>query len=509
MLACFYSQLSAAQNVESLVMPGEVISGHAEAEPDCSSCHKRFNRSEQNALCIACHEDVGNDIAGETGFHGKFDDAKGSECASCHTDHEGRSADIVALNEDTFDHTFTDFDLLGKHAEAECTGCHQPSERYRDAPGDCIGCHLEDNIHDESLGTECVGCHNETDWLDVSFDHDTTDYPLIGSHLETSCVDCHEDKSFLFTSVTCFGCHADDDVHEGRSGEQCDNCHNPTSWTDSSFDHARDTNFVLDGNHALLTCDDCHDDDPFDDELEAECVGCHLEDDDHGGHHGTDCAGCHTSDEWPAVHFVHNAATDFELHGSHETVACDDCHVEPIYETPPGTTCASCHLEDEPHDGKQGDRCNDCHSEESWQETPFFAHDLTRFPLLGEHDNLECESCHETRVFAGTNSACIDCHVEEDPHEGRFADSCGGCHNPVAWDLWLFDHNIQTDFILNGAHVDVACDDCHRSSLVSMQNMGNSCADCHRADDIHDGEFGPDCGRCHSDSTFTEVRSLQ
>jgi hypothetical protein len=73
----------------------------------------------------------------------------------------------------------------------------------------------------------------------------------------------------------------------------------------------------------------------------------------------------------------------------------------------------------------------------------------------------------------------------------------------------LFDHNVQTSFSLNGAHVDVACNDCHRGSLASMQRIGNTCSDCHRADDIHDSEFGSDCGRCHGDTSFSEVRSLQ
>jgi len=509
MIACIHSQTVAAQNVESLIMPGEVISGHADIETECASCHVRFNRSGQNDLCIACHEDVGADQSAGAGFHGRSGDVGDSECASCHTEHEGRNTNIVLLDESSFDHSFTDYELLGKHAEAICVDCHQPSDKHRDAPLDCIGCHTDDNIHDDSLGTECAACHNEMDWIDVSFDHDTTDYTLIGGHLEAGCVDCHEDKSFQFTPTTCIGCHSDDDVHDGRSGDQCENCHNPTSWTDSSFDHARDTDFLLEGSHALLTCDDCHSEDPFDDELDSECVGCHIDDDDHGGHNGTDCAGCHTNDEWSVVHFEHNIATDFELHGSHETVACDDCHVEPIFDTSPGSTCVSCHLDDEPHAGKQGEQCNDCHSEESWQEAPFFAHDLTSFPLLGEHDNLECDSCHETQVFAGTVNQCADCHIEDDPHNDKFTANCGGCHNPVAWDLWLFDHNSQSEFVLEGAHVEVACDDCHRSPLTAMQDLGNSCVDCHRADDIHDGEFGPDCGRCHSDSSFTEVRSLQ
>ena len=509
MLTCIICHTANAQSIESLVMPGDLIQGHADLESECSSCHKAFSRSDQKELCLDCHEDVDDDINSDTGFHGKFSDARSNECASCHTDHEGRGADILGLDESTFDHLFTNFELRGKHVETQCADCHEPADKHRDAPGDCIGCHRDDNIHNESIGTECADCHNETDWLEISFDHDSTDYPLIGNHLEVACTDCHEDKSLQVTQTTCFGCHADDDFHEGRSGEQCENCHSPVSWTETTFDHARDTEFRLKGQHALLTCDDCHSDDPFSDRLETECVGCHLEDDEHDGHHGTDCGSCHSNDEWAVTLFNHDDDTDFILRGSHPTVACIDCHVEPIFDASPGTTCASCHLEDEVHDGKQGDQCNNCHTEESWQEAPLFVHGLTRFPLLGEHDNLECDSCHETTIFAGTNSDCIDCHAEDDTHEGRFNDNCGSCHNPVAWDLWLFDHNVQTSFSLSGAHVNVACNDCHRGTLASMQRVGNTCSDCHRSDDVHDSEFGSDCGRCHSDTSFSDVRSLQ
>jgi hypothetical protein len=79
----------------------------------------------------------------------------------------------------------------------------------------------------------------------------------------------------------------------------------------------------------------------------------------------------------------------------------------------------------------------------------------------------------------------------------------------VAWDLWLFDHNAQANFKLDGAHVDVRCGDCHRSSLQSMQRISGRCRDCHRPDDRHDGEFGFDCGRCHTVYSFKELRSLQ
>jgi len=509
MLALSTSFPATAQTIESLVMPGDVVLGHADIETECSSCHLAFERAQQRALCLDCHELVAIDVELHLGYHGRSQEARTDECATCHTDHEGRSADILGLNEDEFDHTLTDFELLGHHTDAVCADCHVPEEKHRDASGECSVCHLEDKPHEQDPAELCSDCHNESDWIDVHFDHDSTDYPLIGKHAETACTDCHEIEIFQDGPDTCFGCHEEDDNHDGRSGNECEKCHNPESWTDTSFDHARDTDFALDGRHAELTCDDCHTEDPFNDVMETTCVSCHLEDDEHEGHNGTDCAACHSNDAWTDSQFDHARDTDFTLNGAHAEAACVDCHVEPVFETAPATACSSCHLEDDSHEGTQGEQCEDCHNEVKWEEAPFFDHDLTVFPLLGEHGNIECEDCHETPVFVDAADNCVGCHLEDDDHNGVFADNCDSCHNPVAWDLWLFDHNTQTEFLLEGGHVDVACADCHRGSLDSMQKIGASCIDCHRAEDIHDGEFGPDCGRCHSDSSFEEVRSLQ
>ena len=509
MLACFTSDITAAQSIESLVMPGEVVRGHAELEPECSSCHKVFSRSEQRTLCLDCHEDVAEDIDSETGFHSKSDEARTNECASCHADHEGRNADIVGLNEETFDHALTDFELDGKHLEALCVDCHEPADKHRDASSTCIDCHREDDVHKESLGTACVDCHIATDWKDASFDHEATNFPLVGIHIETPCLDCHEDPTYLGAPADCYACHKDDDAHEGRSGNECGNCHNPVAWDDSSFDHGRDTEFALEGSHSQLSCVDCHSEDPFADEMDRTCVSCHLEDDDHEGHRGRECESCHVAVKWEDPKFDHDRDTDYMLSGAHEVIACNDCHVEAIFETALQSACSSCHLDDDVHEGEQGEQCQDCHNDTSWEEAPYFSHDLTRFPLLGEHGNVECETCHLSQVFTEADIECVSCHKEDDPHRGNFEENCGSCHNPVAWDLWLFDHATQTDFVLDGAHVDVACDDCHRSPLTAMQNTGDNCGSCHRSDDVHDGEFGSDCGRCHSDSSFKEVRSLQ
>lgn len=509
MIGLLTSHNTAAQDIETLVMPGEVITGHLDLEGECSSCHKLFDKEGQRDLCLDCHEDVAGDVEQQKGFHGLRAEVQDDQCSSCHTEHEGRDAVIVILDENTFDHRFTDFDLEGAHADAECSDCHSPDLKHRETSAECVDCHFEDQPHEEVMGAECGSCHQPTEWLDAKFDHGTTDYPLLGKHLETACLDCHEDRTFPKPLTECVDCHAEDDAHDGRTGNDCGSCHNPSDWSDSSFDHARDTDFDLLGRHAELTCGDCHSENPFEDEMDKSCVSCHLEDDEHDAHRGDQCDTCHSSSAWSEPFFDHGRDTEYRLLGGHREVACNDCHVEPIFEVELNTTCDSCHLDDDVHEQSLGTQCENCHTEVNWEDPLFFDHDLSPFPLLGIHSETECTECHTAQVFGDTESKCVSCHLDDDPHRGNFDDQCGACHNPVAWDLWIFDHQLQTDFALEGAHVDVACDDCHRSALSGMKSINGSCGSCHRASDLHDGEFGPDCGRCHSADSFSDVRLVQ
>ena len=82
-------------------MPGDVIKGHAKLESECSNCHVLMNKSGQDRLCLDCHKDVAADVAGKRGYHGRIELGA---CRSCHTDHKGRDARIVKLDERTFDH---------------------------------------------------------------------------------------------------------------------------------------------------------------------------------------------------------------------------------------------------------------------------------------------------------------------------------------------------------------------------------------------------------------------
>lgn len=508
MVSAFFSMHAtetAAADIETLVMPGPVIAGHADIESTCSSCHARFSRDKQRELCLDCHdhEDVAGDVSAGVGFHGLSAEVAEQTCAACHTEHVGRDADVVGLDPETFDHEVTDFPLTGGHIEVDCEDCHAPDEKYRAAPQGCVDCHLEDDNHDGGLGEECADCHVTKDWLTTEFDHEaTSDYALTGGHADIECTDCHIDNSFEKTPTECIDCHREDDEHRGSNGDDCAFCHVTRSWDESSFDHERETEFALLGKHGEIACSDCHVDNIFDAPLEAECISCHLEDDEHDGLNGTQCDDCHDNTDWADVTFDHARDTEFELLGKHAEAECSDCHTEPVWEVALESDCSSCHLEDDPHDGQQGEQCGDCHNEKGWQDAVVFDHGLTRFPLVGKHVETECEDCHETPQFQDASEQCIDCHQEDDSHEASLGTQCGDCHNPNDWLLWEFDHDLQTDFLLEGAHFELACNDCHRVPVTERIALASQCGACHRRDDVHDGQFGKDCERCHTTESF-------
>ena len=104
-----------AASIETLVMPGQVSEAHADIEAECSECHAPFSKTLQRDLCLSCHDHKGvmEDLEAGTGFHGRSETVGNVECATCHTEHEGRESDIVGLDMETFDHGLTDFALKG------------------------------------------------------------------------------------------------------------------------------------------------------------------------------------------------------------------------------------------------------------------------------------------------------------------------------------------------------------------------------------------------------------
>jgi len=555
--------------LENVLMPGKLIRGHAKAEEKCTNCHVRFDREGQNRLCRDCHKDVGQDMAKKQGYHGRI---KEQACRTCHTEHKGREARIVVLDEKSFDHTLTDYPLKGKHTETECSKCHQPGKKFRSAQSVCVACHKKDDTHKGRLGSKCADCHTESGWKEARFDHDTTDFKLEGKHANAKCRDCHRDNVFKDTPMACVSCHRKDDKHTGRFGEKCQTCHNAKAWDAVGFDHDESTKFPLRGKHRLARCDTCHTGNLYRDKLQTACVACHKKDDKHKGTLGEKCGDCHVERAWNEARFDH-AQSRFPLRGKHADIECKACHKSALFKDAPMNciachkkddkhkgglgdacdschgerdwkenrfdhgktrfalsgrhrsvkcdnchqgqkyrntpmTCNACHKQDDVHKGQQGEKCEQCHSAQDWKQTTF-NHGLTRFPLLGRHLVVACSKCHATAQFKNAKTECVACHDKDDTHKRRLGDQCENCHNSRDWRLWDFNHTTRTRFRLDGGHRGLDCYSCHRQPVSGKASLPMGCVSCHDKDDVHDGSFGRQCEKCHGTDSFKKVRLRQ
>lgn len=496
---------SEAVNPETLFMPGKLSAPHAKYEEDCKNCHDRSNRAREPQLCIACHKPIGADIASHTGFHGRLRGIETAQCRACHSEHQGRDADIVKPSREQFDHGATDFPLLAAHASLPCESCHQPKKPFREAPRDCVGCHKAQEPHEGRLGRDCAACHDSQAWQHFKFDHDKTAFPLHDKHQSVRCAECHFGNRYKDTPTRCVSCHAPDDVHRGERGPNCGDCHTTAGWKTSKFDHARETGFALEGAHTQLECQDCHRSGNLHDKLPKYCAGCHQGQDAHAGRFATECDHCHGTQKWKPVEFDHTRDGHWELAGLHAKVDCHACHTAPLSAHKLSTECVSCHRASDVHAGRLGIRCDECHVPEGWKKVVNFDHDLTKFPLLGLHVAVACEQCHSERTYHVADATCSGCHKERDVHKGSMGSKCDTCHSPNGWRLWEFDHARQTGFPLAGAHSKLECKGCHVRPASEVK-LKSDCISCHSQDDIHAGAYGIQCQKCHGTISFKGAR---
>lgn len=566
--AVLFGAACAAQSLESAIMPGKLIQGHAKLEDDCGNCHVRFNRSAQSGLCQQCHKAVAVDIKAGRGYHGRI---QSSPCSSCHTDHKGPTARIVQLAEQQFDHKLTDFQLRGKHTGIQCAKCHKPGVKHRDAPTLCAGCHKPEDPHKGSLGNKCESCHREQGWKELTFDHATTRLPLRGRHQKVPCSDCHTNRQYASIATDCQSCHRKDDLHKGSFGPKCGNCHTEQGWKAPAFDHDISTHFPLRGRHAGVKCESCHRAPIGSSKMPRDCVACHRGDDPHKESLGTRCQRCHNERGWKSASFDHAKDTRFPLQGRHRTITCQSCHVTGVTQKI-ASACVECHRKDDPHRGGLGNQCQRCHTESKWKETAFdhdrdtrfalrdrhrktpcqqchkdnryqdklpqdcygchraddrhqgqlgtncsschdargwneakFDHSRSRFPLLGRHIKAQCKDCHSTRAFKDASVECISCHGKDDVHKERLGSRCAQCHTSERWKAVNFDHDRDTRYRLEGAHAGKPCTACHVTPVQGSIRLPAECSQCHRRDDVHFGSYGPRCDDCHKPSGWRDV----
>jgi hypothetical protein len=305
----------------------------------------------------------------------------------------------------------------------------------------------------------------------------------------------------------------------GADRDRCLSCHEPLALR---IQEGR-------GYHGLLS--------------DAKCGNCHKE------HFGKDFRLVH----FDAESFPHDSI-EYTLRGQHQEAECRACHQpewvvsEDVREFKGaagflgrtflglGTDCATCHAGEDPHgDQFSGRECSACHDERGWEKTPSFDHSQARYPLEGLHRDVDCSSCHrqesdgkggEVMRFRPLDASdCQACH--NDPHGGRMAGRCDGCHVPQGWERvrrerveGSFDHD-GTAFPLEGAHNKSACESCHFPTgsaqglrlVFRPEDFGRSfprpehdaCESCHW--DPHEGVFGNrGCEACHSMEKWIPVQ---
>ncbi len=497
-----------ADSLESMIMPGKVIKGHAKYEQECSNCHRLLSKEDQSALCLDCHKEIAADFKKKQGFHGRLGTHGPAKCKSCHTEHIGRDADIVKFDSLSFDHHQTDFPLHDRHQNVGCTSCHAKGKKFREASTSCIACHKKDSPHKNSTDKDmehCTTCHTEQAWRAIKFDHNKTHYRLKGGHTKATCAACHVRDRYKNTPDTCYACHKVNDIHNGKSGNKCEKCHNSDSWSSLSFDHNRKTKFPLFNKHTGLRCAACHKEDAKKVKIKMTCVSCHQFDDVHKGNYGDKCEKCHSDKGWKTSKFDHDRQTKFSLRGKHKDATCTACHKSNPYTEKLSSVCRDCHQLDDVHKGQQGKQCQNCHNETGWGNKVRFDHDLTKFPLIGLHASQACEACHLSTSYKDVNGKCYGCHKQDDTHKRRLGEQCQQCHNPNGWKIWRFNHNSQSKFKIDGAHKQVHCYACHSSGTTLIERGPRPCIACHRTDDTHNGQFGDDCARCHSTRSFKDI----
>lgn len=353
---------------------------------------------------------------------------------------------------------------------------------HAETGGDCQTCHTAP-WERAKMADRCVECHSNI--LQQSEDSTSLHGRMLRDSPESTCRTCHPE-------------------HRGADAPL-------TEMDAASFPHEA-VGFSLSGHRLTFgreafVCSDCHADDISQFDLQT-CDTCHRQADfgfmtTHTLSFGSACLDCHDGVDSLVTNFDHDRLL-FQIKGKHTQLQCVDCHANARALSDFAVTlqdCHSCHQKDDPHEGKYGLSCEDCHTEEGWTPATF-DHDLSRFKLEGEHAQVSCESCHQNGVFAGTPLDCYACHQQDDEHAGRFGTECNVCHNPFGWENATFDHSLS-NFPLTGSHVNLACEQCHINSQYT--GLSTSCVSCHGDPVYHAGMFGTDCASCHSTDNWSAV----
>ena len=330
--------------------------------------------------CIGCHDNPHE----EKGIQAKHTD-KG--CLFCHEPQEWK------MDVKGFDHKKVGYDLKGVHLKTDCLKCHEQEVPKVKKPDqliwtglktECRECHESPHAiaqTDTWREKPCGLCHTHKSFADESlakksFNHDLTQFPLLGAHKKSTCKSCH------------------------RPGE--------------ANQKEKDLTKQL---HVFKILKDGED----------HCTQCHQ--DPHNYQIGTQCLDCHNNQSWEAQRDFHQG---LKLTGTHLKLNCSSCHQADKPLAPVSQNCSFCHGQEEPHRGALT-ACSSCHLQHNWQQNKF-RHNATGFPLIGAHGYTSCASCHSAGIYKGTPKTCATCHlpdasqVREPVHVMPAFQNCNRCH---------------------------------------------------------------------------------
>ena len=468
----------------------------AHAAVQCDDCHKSAAVGQFQGLstaCVSCHlkdYQQTQTMGGSVPNHASAQFPQ--TCETCHTFDSwfGASVNHAAPP--------ISFPLTNGHANVPCSSCHVGGNyNLQIAATDCghSGCHLTTwqqttNPQHSAAPTvfpiaTCSNCHNTVSWLNASFDHATTGFPLANSHQlapagkVTACTDCHINNNYnLQIQPTDCGnsqCHLNTNYGGGWQGTtnpahsaagsafaaaNCSNCHNTVSFLTATFDHAT-TGWPLLGSHQISPAGKVN-----------ACTDCHVNNNYNFTSANTDCYGCHQA-AW-------NSTPSFG--GSVPN------HITAGFPT---------------------SLCSQCHDTNTWTDSTF-NHASTGFPLTNSHQIAPtgkvtgCDQCHlgnySSLAIQPTDCGNSQCHLNTNYGGGWqgtnnpvhssagapfAAANCSNCHNTVSFLTATFDHS-TTGWPLTGSHQlapagkVVACTDCHTGNNYNLTAANTDCYGCHQ-----------------------------
>jgi nitrate/TMAO reductase-like tetraheme cytochrome c subunit len=420
------------------------VKDHADVPNEvCGSCHVRGDSTRWKIIAATAGH--------RRHLESRDPRLRGMKCTDCH----GVSVHIFAPVDGTCGQSGCHADKLvrlgkmGAVSELHCTTCHNFLANARTVSVDSLGRALT------PTAWQCTSCHAmqvKLREMDISRD------PHKGV-----CGNCHNPHTQATPqeiSCTKGGCHAGWETKGFHIGvphpERCTSCHQPHSWrveganctrchqnvprqmTSPAPAHAAPAVAAAapapaaalppfaHGKHQGQPCASCHSSTVRHGQLQvrsvADCQRCH-----HVGASRDQCATCHApaslrqplntlSREFRlvATHTAARRSVPFE-HARHLSVACTQCHTNPVSRAPEGADCSGCHASHH----KPTAVCTTCHAGASTKAKH----------TVQAHGNCASAACHGQRAagLPSTRETCLICHSVQARHmPGRACESCHG-----------------------------------------------------------------------------------